>query len=499
MRTTGFLSQTVFALFFLLLAGCSSVENAHRQKEPMMNHYMAGRNREALQQIEKELTPGISSALGTGDELMWRLESGALKFHCGDYPDAMREFKVSEKLIQEYDERASVSVRDVSAEGAAALTNQNMLPYRGWCRDRIMLAVYQSFLYLALKDEQAFRAQLRRLREEQKKVQDDYRKFFEKQEAELKEAETQNPKAAEKARTDRAKQLEPDLNSEFGKALQDTRHMAEKGYGNVLNPAAIFLSGLGSVRDENYENARIDFQRLYDLMPEHPDIRRWYVSVLRKTSRPVPPALAKVPPYPFPLDRDCVYVFSFTGRSAALRQVLVRFPVMAAWPVCEYYPDRLGNVRIFAGGKTYSPVPLANMDGVLSQEYQERLPGIIGRTILSTAIKDGAYYGGLAVIAASDMDPDAKLAALLSVAIVGAVYREAMNTADTRTWEILPKTIGMTCFPMPKDRIVRIAPDGSGSDLRKIRIPDDCRSAILLIGAPSIPNTAIHLFPMKSK
>ena len=155
----------------LLIAGCSTVENNHRQKTDMMNAYVVGDQTTAQAELDcklKEPAWWNTSRVGTGDEIVWRLEAGTLAFAFGRYADAIREFGFAEKLIADYDERATVSARDVGSETASALSNLNALPYRGWCRDRMGLEIYKSLSYLGAGREDAFRAQVKRLRDRQR-------------------------------------------------------------------------------------------------------------------------------------------------------------------------------------------------------------------------------------------------------------------------------------------------------------------------------------------
>lgn len=488
----------------VFLTGCSTVVNSHLQKEDMMTAYENGNNAEVMQEIEYKLREPRwynSSVVNTGDEVMWRLEAGSMNFHQGKFDECIKQLKIAERLIGEYDDRAMLSARDVGAEAGMALTNLNTLPYRGFCRDRLALSIYKSLAYLGTGSESSFRAQLRRLRYEQKKVQDDYREFFEAEKAEMTAAKKRNPDAAEKTeKTAGEMQLANDpKNAEFCAGLEEVKKIANKGYGNFLNPATIFLSGLGSVRDGNFDNARIDFKRLYEAMPQNPMCRQYYVSVLKKAGRDVPAELKNVKPFDFPLENDCVYVIFANGRGAAFKQIAVYFPIMTAWPMCEFYIAPFEKLQALADGKRYHSMILADMDGVIAQEFNERLPGMITRIVLSTLIKESAYYGGLIAIQQSNMHPIAKLIAWCSVAIGGAAYRAAMNTADTRTWEILPKEFQLTQFPMPENREISISLIGNGTVARMVKIPGDCRSAIVFVSAPSSQNINCHVLSIKSK
>ena len=484
-----------------LLGGCSTVVNSHRQKADMMTAYEYGNNAAVLQEIGQKLRPPAwynSSVVNTGDEVMWRLEAGSMNFHLGNFKECTRQLAIAERLIHEYDDRAKISARDAGAEAGTAVTNLNTLPYRGLCRDRMALSIYKSLAYLGSDNESAFRAQLRRLRDEQKKVQDDYREFFEKENERIAAEKKNNPDAAKKSEEAGSGKTNGQ-NAEFNAGWEDVKKVANRGYGNFLNPAAIFLSGLGLVRDENFDTARIDFKRLYEAMPGNPLMQRYYVTVLRKADRPVPRELARVKPFAFPLERDCVYVIFANGKSAAFRQIAVYFPIMTAWPMCEFYAAPFEKMEVRADGKSHGTFVLADMDGIIAQEFNERLPGIITRIVLGTLIKEGAYYAGLAVIARSNMNPVAKLFTWLAVAIGGAAYRTAMNTADTRSWEILPKEFQLTQFPMPKNREITLDLVGSGSAERSVQIPDGCRSAVIFVSAPSERNVTCHVLPIKSK
>ena len=519
------------------LSGCSSIINSHRQKAPMMEEYLAGNNQKVLERINDKL----ESTKDTGDEVMWQLEAGAMYFHTGDFEKSRNHFRTAENLITEYDDRAIISMRDAASEGAMAVTNLNALPYRGFCRDRILLAVYQSLNYLGAGKEDSFRAQIRRLRDEQKKIMEDYQKFFEEEqksfraieqkqksqatsaststqtgstvtEGETTPVSTEDP-GAESTKTDAngntlsapAEESNPQeeakkeqslieqnaQNKEFKESIEEMKRVANRGYGNFLNPLAIFLSGLGSVRDDNFENARIDFRRLYEAMPGNSMIQRYYVTVLKDANREIPENLKNVPPFEFPLGRNCVFVIFANGRSAAFRQIAIYFPIMVAWPVCEYYPAPWKTLQVTAGGKQYDTAIIADMDGILSQEYDQRLPAMITRIILSTAIKEGGSYAATIAVARQNVIAGG------AVYLGSVIYRATFNTADTRSWEILPKEFQLTQFPMPADHKITIAPDGRNP--RTIELPANSRSAIVYVNAPSDKVLSYQVFGINSK
>ena len=485
---------SILAVAGLLVGGCSTIENSHRQKEPLLAAWVAADEARA----QSELDDKVKSRTGTGDELVWRLEAGTWAFTFGRYADAIAEFSASERVIADYDERATVSARDIGSEAAGALSNLNVLPYRGWCRDRMGLEIYKSLAYLGQGREDSFRAQVKRLRERQKEIQEDYEKFFEQEKAEIDKARADNPAAAKQAdeqgtMTSIAGNAQ---NAEFTQSLAEMRRVAHKGYGGFLNPLALYLSALGNIRDGNWDNAAIDTKRLHEALPSNPFASALHATALRNAGRPLPAELGATPAFPYPMDRDCLYVIFANGRGAAFRQVAIYWPIMAAWPACEFYPSTIANAQVTAGGQTVTTVPIADMDAILAQEFDQRLPGIITRTVLATLIKEGAYRGGQIAALHASNDWRVQAASFAAVTIVGSAYRYAMNTADTRCWELLPKEFQVAQMPMPADHRVRVSLGGKPID---VTVPAGCRSAVLYVSAPSPANVRCAVLPFSSK
>ncbi len=242
---------------------------------------------------------------------------------------------------------------------------------------------------------------------------------------------------------------------------------------------AIYLSGIGYLREGDVENALVDFTRLYEAAPDNQLFQKYYVTLLKQASRSIPEALKGVAPFDFPLNRDCVYVIFGNGRGSAFKQIAIYFPVMTAWPVCEYYTSPYRNFTIQASGESHKSVLLSDMDGVISQEYQERLPGMVTRIILSTAVKEGISYTAAAVVAQEDE------AAGLAILLGSMVYRAIYNTADTRSWELLPKEFQIIQLPRPADGRLELKTEGGKATSNTFELPSHAKSALIYIHSPS--------------
>ena len=64
-----------------------------------------------------------------------------------------------------------------------------------------------------------------------------------------------------------------------------------------------------------------------------------------------------------------------------------------------------------------------------------------------------------------------------------AAYKVAVNTADTRSWELLPAQFQIIQLPMPEDRKVELAPDGVHPVT--VELPGRAKSAMIYVNAPS--------------
>ena len=499
------LKHSVCALLLVacsFLCGCRLIVDSHDMKKDMMAGYMNGMKEQVYSELEARLKPPSffnSSMVGTGDELVWRLESGMANFIYGNDEQCIQNLARAEAIIEEYDGRAVVSVRDTGEEGMAIATNSAALPYRGTPRDRIMLPLVKALAYLGKLDEEGFRVELFSLRESQQAAMDANEKFLAKEAERLESERKDNPQAVKSVNLE--KMLAHSKNAAVQEGIEETRKLAYTGYGNCLNPLAIFMSAYGYSRESDFENAIVDYQRLYKVMPEHLMVQRYLVTVLRRTGREIPAELANVQPLEFMPGQGTVLVVFANGRGAALRETSLYVPIImprrssliaAAWPVCEYHAAPFSTVSATMEEGTVDTVAIANMDAILAQEYTQAMPSMLSRLIISVAVKEIAYQ--LTMRGVKDAPPLARFFADVS----GIAYKLTFNTADTRCWETLPKEFQVAEFPLPKSRKMKIKM-GPASET-EVAFPENAKSAIVYVNAPSgLPGAfTLRVFPITS-
>ncbi|MBP5638349.1 MAG: hypothetical protein J6X55_02650, partial [Victivallales bacterium] len=369
--------------------------------------------------------------------------------------------------------------------------------YRGTPRDRIMLPLVKAFAYLGKGDEEGFRVELFRLRESQQAAMDANEKFLKNEEERLEKEKADNPDAA--GSVDQEGMLRNEQNAAIQTSLAQTRNLAHSGYGNCMNPFAVFMSAYGFARENDFENALVDYQRLFKIMPANQMVQQYLATTLRRTGREVPAELATVPSLDFVSGQGTVLVVFANGRGPALREVSLHIPIIiprhsslvsAAWPVCEYYQAPFSTAIATTDEKTFSTVTIAAMDAILAQEYTQAFPSMITRMIVNVAVKEIAYQ--LAMESVRNSDPWTKL----FVDLFGTTYKLTFNTADTRCWETLPKEYQIAEFPMPANRKLRITTDGRNAT--DISFPDNAKSAIIYVNAPSLNGAVFtcRVFPI---
>ena len=93
----------LLSILLTVLCGCSSIRNAHRQKEDIVYAYLNGRD-----SVESDLRDKTASTAGSGDEAMWLLEYGSFLVNTGNFASGLAVLEQAETLFEDYDRRAVI-------------------------------------------------------------------------------------------------------------------------------------------------------------------------------------------------------------------------------------------------------------------------------------------------------------------------------------------------------------------------------------------------------
>ncbi len=443
--------------------------------------YEQGKYKEAALAFEEK----AKDREDTGDELMWRMEEGAIFFAVGNYKKSIKAFTRAEKILEDYDKRADYNARRGGAEAGSVLTNANALPYKGNYFEAILLDAYKALDYFAIGDSEGARVELRKMYYNQRKVIDLHQKEIN---------ETQQ--AADKKKYNQ-KQVMGRVRG-FNKIQNSLKDYKNKTYGNYAVPFATYLSAIGYLTDKDYDGATVDFRNLYRMSPDNPQIQRDYVTCARQSGQDVPDELEKVQPADYPLVSNIVFVIVANGRIAARKGITIHLvlppPVTGysgvAFPIIEYFAPPCKFVEIEYGkDKSAKTVPIADMDQIVTQNYKDELPAMIMRLFISVAAKETANFFALQ---AAKTQGDA---AYWGTVIATSTYKYIFNTPDTRCWQLLPKEYQVTNFPKPPDNHIKVNINGDGwRKTQDICLDPKKKMAILYVMTPVKNRAVVKVF-----
>ena len=160
------------------------------------------------------------------------------------------------------------------------------------------------------------------------------------------------------------------------------------------------------------------------------------------------------------------YIVFETGCAPERGQIRIPIPLFlagvqnvpyvgASFPTLKKQGGQLPSLLIAAGGTNETTALLSSMDSAVGQNFKNELPTVITKTIISAGIKAAASYG------VNKAMENQNALAQLAVKIAMALAQLAVDIADTRTWNTLPKEFQFCRIPTPADRKIEFSgPNG---------------------------------------
>ena len=433
---------------FAAVSGCATYTS---QTEHLRRDWSAGDISAALAEVSECEADRRDSV----DALVWKLERGAVARADGNLRDSAKSLEAAHADIAAFESAPEISL---SRETEAFLTNRSFLPYKGYNYDKIMACVYLALDYIELGDFDAARVQIKRIENYQADAVRQNAARIERERRALQDAADRR----EAASVERARAI-AERSAEFGHFYPDrSRGRAKRPY---VNPFAYWVSG--AFLAHAGEGMR-DLERAQDMFRIGGSLAEQQSSVFVQDYKMCETALSGGNPVP------PTYVVFETGCAPIRRQFRLDLPLFVAgenlphvavnFPYLSKRDSFKKSVAVSAGGKTHSLETVADMDEIIGLEFDNELPLVITKTLLSAAAKATAQYFA-ARAAGGDWG--------ILVNIAGGVYQSLVNDADLRTWTTLPKKIMIARFDTPPDGIVRI--DGA-----QVNVRPDCANIVFV-------------------
>lgn len=428
----------IIALSSLFFAGCATHTS---QTQSVRTNWTAG----GTQAAQAELKVLSDDNSDSGDALIWQLELGAVSRASGDFKTSIGAFKTAFNSVEKFEKESDIQLAE---ETGAIFTNQSFIPYKGYNYDKIMMSIYQSMNYMETKDFERAAVELKRLEFFQQNSERANKERIQRDEKSVKNAQ----KKEKNANYDVSKTISnPTVAAKFqemygdGYQANSSRVMAQANY---VNPFGYWLCGVyfinKSLDSSDRETAASSFRLAFQATGNSSEILAADCARAEAFA-----SSGKVP--------NVTYVVYEAGCAPIRMQFKMNLPlyivaknvphISVNFPYLHNNDFSCPDVKILADGKPVKLEKIADMDEIIKREFNNELPSVITKTIISAAVKAATQYAA-AQAAGDDWG--------LLVNIVGSIYQSIVNDADLRTWTTLPKQIKVASFPTPASGLAEV-------------------------------------------
>lgn len=407
-----------------------------------------------------DISSTLSDDLDGSDETLARFERGRLAQIQGEPAVSVSEFEHAIQNVKDFDERAHISAREVGAQAAAVLINDNLIPYEPSGFERVLAYHFQALNYLMEGKVEEAGVEVRRANLEQ--------------ELALKAHETELAEAEEAAQKKGFKTA--DLQAELFKGLGDSRQVAAQAKNSFQNAYTFYMSGIVHEVIQEPNDAYIDYKKALEIAPTNTVIQRDVARLAKalsmnddigRYSKQFPNAFLETKT----IDKEkseVIVLFEdgvVPGKQAMWLPIPIPIPnapglTSIAIPTFRASVAPIHPLTLQDGSGTIAKSErICSIDALAVKAYEEGAPAMITRQVIRAALKGAAsslasqYTGGLAGIAVSALGV-------------------ATEIADTRSWRSLPQNAQVMRARVKPGATLTFAHDGSGAS-GTLAVPND--------------------------
>ncbi|MDR1925416.1 MAG: hypothetical protein LBQ66_13680 [Planctomycetaceae bacterium] len=398
-----FLSVLIFALF-CFVAGCNSFGERHVL---IRADFERGQIDKAKSKIDRAITSGKK-----GEVDVLKLNSAIIELCSGNPKSAellLRE--VRDKFDRLERERAVDTLRDA----ASLLSDDTVRAYSGEDYEKVLIRVFLAIANLMQEgaDARAYALQ----------INDKQNKIIQERTSELKKWSKNNS----------------DL----------TKSIAEN-YKQVAIGA--YLSGLlQEETQQNYDEARRAYETVAawepDFVQAKVDLERVNSSVHSRSGNGVVYVIGLVGTGPYKLQQNCEVLRDAQIITTALLNVTTKMNVVVDFspikiPVIVRSAESVPSIAVAVNAKPCGTTEtITNIGQMAEDQFNVNKSQIIARAIVRRAIKKGSVLGAAEAI-------DANIWINIAMQLAGGIW-QAVETADTRCWNLLPAEIQIQRIELP--------------------------------------------------
>jgi len=461
--------RLAFVLFTLAFTACGY----DKKMSGVLAPYDAGDFKQAANAMQPMLAEYDKAPI---NGVVFHLEGGTVLRAADEISGSIKSFDCAYDTVRPYlDHTAEVKVTE---EVAAVLTNQTVRTYRGTTYDRILLNTFQALNYLQQGQVDKANVELVRALYWQQDATERNANHIEKEQKAFEEAG--KSKGYDSGATMQDASFRSAMQNAYGPVWD------KRGSINYQITFTTYLRGIVQMaRGEvsSLDQARQSFKQVAGMLGDGAN-----TMVLQDVAMADAATRGTMPP-------KMIYVLLETGRAPSRKELRIDIPLFmqqvpyvgAAFPLLELHEGQVSGFTVEGGEQPINASLLCDVDAVVKQEFDDKLPLVITATLVSSASKAVATY--FAQKSAGDNG--------WVVALGGAMYQVAMNSADLRCWSTLPKQWLLARLPRPTSGKISVVL-GDGQRLENLELPDNPISIVYLKSVRAGTKPICHVMPVPS-
>ena len=454
----------------LMLSACSSVVTPY---PPKINPSIEKLSQNTL---SADTTKAYKKEQSSRDEILFNMELGRLSQLKGDLKQSIKYYKNAIEDVKDDEEKALVSVGDISSQIGATIVNDNVISYTGKPFEHIMLHTNQALNYLFNKDIENAAPEIRLAGDNQQKALENNQKAID-------DAKEKEELSSEKLGI--ATKFIKDNFTSFG-----IDEVAGKVKNEFQNAYAFYISGIVYELHGEKEDAYLDYKNALEMMPQNAYFQKDVIRLAKELGHEEELEGLKKK---FSSSYKCVEANKNNSNFIVLIEdgfvtqkeevkfalpvdlkgglVNVNFPVLKK---AKYVKPSIFTVS--DNGKNLGSASLATDFDVLSfRSFKDSLLGIVTRSIIREGTRVAAQYGASKI-------KDGVGSTFAKLGLFAADNK--LTIADLRGWYTLPSNAQVLSanLPVGTHNITIKNSDGKKVDI-KVNVEDGKKSIVRVIKA----------------
>lgn len=404
-----FLSFFTHCFCLFILSGCAKISLDEVSKQ-----YYEGNAKKAYELAQKGANREAKNQNATGDELLWQIQSGIIGFDLQE-KDATSLLEMAEANINQNELEGILS--SFFKNTGALLVNDNIMPYKGFLYEGVMVNYYKALLYMSEKKYADARVEFNRASDRQRRIKE----YYEKEIAKTKEAQSKVAKNEKNRGDEQAQQ------KEANQILQTYSNLGEfSNLNGYINPAIDYIAGIFFMLEGDYAKAQDFLKESYGITQSSLIAQDLKSAKNRGYKKKQTWIIIEDGRSPFKIEkRFDLPIFTPDG----LLYISLALPDLKKGIdfADSYALYNASNIQETKASK------IASLNPLVFNEFSKQIPFIVTRGILSTTIKALTQYLALKSAEGDDL-------MYLIVGLGGIFYTQATTQADLRIATTMPNS-----------------------------------------------------------